>query len=592
MTVQHDFTVNLTAAIPADASVTLTLADGSQVVFSAAKGIELDPFIDPFGGFTQRAIVCTNPALPDFWAWYRPDLGGVREEWVFEFGNPWALAAVDMAGYKAVITTKTGIPITFNIPYHWWFSRWRWQSDVRPVRADIHDLMEAGLIPFLDASMCYGPQYTINAYTPMSLCGIPADQGQTGIYPGIGLITGGQAQYITRHGPEWLFRNQAEASGTVQWHVRDPNTRRPFDWCVQYPKATMYSSTVGSPFIRRTQQTKPDSGHHPSLAYVPYLLTGDLYYLEEQQFLANHIPLQNPPNMRWSDRGRYCAWPFRSTVQAWLITPDKVPSWLLPRAAFDIMLAQQHTIMMSHVNDTTDPWDTVFHDMMDSGQSSAADPANSGSHVWQTNYTIFATAWAAGIPSLRTDWLAVAEWAARNAVDRASSTSGYQRAHPSPYHIRYRNAGALAVAMSGTDTSLKLQYADTFAPNESVTIDSETMKLVSSVDGGITWAVTRTAPRAHAVGAFVYGRKFTSWSDVMKSEILRKPTAWVAPPTDVMVATNLDYPSNHYAALTQAVNSRLNVPGLADAQAWFEQQMRSLASTKMIVHDNWCVVKQ
>ena len=31
-----------------------------------------------------------------------------------------------------------------------------------------------------------------------------------------------------------------------------------------------------------------DRAHQPSLAYIPYLMTGDLYYLEEMHFWASY----------------------------------------------------------------------------------------------------------------------------------------------------------------------------------------------------------------------------------------------------------------------------------------------------------------
>jgi len=44
----------------------------------------------------------------------------------------------------------------------------------------------------------------------------------------------------------------------------------------------------------------PDLAHQPSLAYVPYLVTGDFYYLEEAYF--------------WADYGNSCAYSARAAV--------------------------------------------------------------------------------------------------------------------------------------------------------------------------------------------------------------------------------------------------------------------------------------
>ena len=46
-----------------------------------------------------------------------------------------------------------------------------------------------------------------------------------------------------------------------------------------------YQSTVPGP---GQSPLIPDNAHQPSLAYVPYLLTGDRFYAEEMAFWANY----------------------------------------------------------------------------------------------------------------------------------------------------------------------------------------------------------------------------------------------------------------------------------------------------------------
>jgi len=77
---------------------------------------------------------------------------------------------------------------------------------------------------------------------------------------------------------------------------------------------------------------KHDTAHQPSLAYLPYLLTGDYYYLEELQFWAASNPLETDPVnsghgqglVRWQQlRGQ--AWSLRTLGHAAWITPDAHP---------------------------------------------------------------------------------------------------------------------------------------------------------------------------------------------------------------------------------------------------------------------------
>ena len=75
-----------------------------------------------------------------------------------------------------------------------------------PGAASHAQLVALDLIPCIDtAGLVTGGLATVSAYAPMALCGIPADQGQTGGYPGLGIMTGWQAQYLTRGAPKSSF---------------------------------------------------------------------------------------------------------------------------------------------------------------------------------------------------------------------------------------------------------------------------------------------------------------------------------------------------------------------------------------------------
>ena len=72
-----------------------------------------------------------------------------------------------------------------------------------------------------------------------------------------------------------------------------------------------------------------DTAHQPSLTYLPYLVTGDYYYLEEMQFWAALNPLETDPAssgrgkglVRWQQlRGQ--AWSLRTLAQTAYATPD------------------------------------------------------------------------------------------------------------------------------------------------------------------------------------------------------------------------------------------------------------------------------
>jgi hypothetical protein len=75
----------------------------------------------------------------------------------------------------------------------------------------------------------------------------------------------------------------------------------------------------------------PDVAHLGSYAYVPYLVTGDFYYLEEAYFWGNYALLAQWPVPRQDGRGimsdqiRGNAWGLRNIADAGFIAPDGSP---------------------------------------------------------------------------------------------------------------------------------------------------------------------------------------------------------------------------------------------------------------------------
>lgn len=597
-TVSQPFALAITIIETQPATATIQLGSNSYQ-FSAAQGERLDPFFDPAGEFVMDNIVCTNPGLPGFRAYYRPDQNSQREEWVFEYGDPWLTPpSASMGAYTASIKRRDGTTQTVSVPAHYWFSRWRWQSAVRRVRRTASQLWNLDLIPHFDVTgLAKGGIMNVAAYTPMSYCGLPSDQGQTGGYPGLGIQTGWQTQYLVRGAPESSFRNQAEAAGTFQAHVRDTHTHAPIDIVTDYPTATMYSANNGSPFIPKgPSANRTDQGHMPSVTYVPWLLTGDPYYLEGMQFWTNQNMLALPGNgSRFMVAGRYLAWPLRAIYECVLGTPDSVPSWLLPRSYWVHWLDVCRGFIETRAANNADPFLYVFHTVQEAGQSTTLDPTPSGDHVWQQGMLDLVAAW---IACTRDEWVDPAEWLIRSSIDRASADSGWCRARPSPYHLRMQAAGALAADLSASAMSLRLQYADLFQPGEVLNVGhatspSEVITLGSSSDG-VNWTINKrgTTAKNFTANTYVFGHKYTSWQEATTGN--NKVYGWTNTTDNDHLApdtADLTYPSYQRAALAQAMHAGLEVPRLTDAYGWLDAEMRRLVTQKNLpVGDNWCVM--
>jgi hypothetical protein len=149
-----------------------------------------------------------------------------------------------------------------------------------------------------------------------------------------------------------------DLAGSWPVHVRESETgahsgvgaerfvsldERPNIWYDERAQSAGYDYVKGTPMPIREYTTLtpgpgqspliPDNAHQPSLAYVPYLLTGDRYYAEEMAFWANYSMLRTYPGdgVRGSqgilenNEVRGFGWTLRNIVDAAAFFPDGSP---------------------------------------------------------------------------------------------------------------------------------------------------------------------------------------------------------------------------------------------------------------------------
>lgn len=134
----------------------------------------------------------------------------------------------------------------------------------------------------------------------------------------------------------------ADLSGSWSMHYRDQNTGQPIS-LIDFPYMTLagnYGDTRNPvtkkyeafPSVDKKANPTPnvhDISHQPNLVFLPYLLTGEFYYLEELQFWAMYDVFNSNPNYRGHAKGwikpeqvRGQAWALRTLAEAAYITPD------------------------------------------------------------------------------------------------------------------------------------------------------------------------------------------------------------------------------------------------------------------------------
>jgi hypothetical protein len=161
----------------------------------------------------------------------------------------------------------------------------------------------------------------------------------------IGLLPSWAAMYVLSADAraKRVMLGTGDLAGSYSMHYRDKRTDRPVS-LLDYPYMSVlpgqnhtYNPATGKyeAFPRCaaenacTSANTDDRAHQPSLAYLPYLLTGDYYYLEELQFWAMYDVFWSHPTYREfakgllkSDQLRAQAWALRTLAHAAWITPD------------------------------------------------------------------------------------------------------------------------------------------------------------------------------------------------------------------------------------------------------------------------------
>lgn len=528
---------------PAGLSAIVALPGKQPITFSENAGADLGGYADPAGRFTmtcKRQIIVGCPIQVDF----RRIPGTTWSSAIFYYGDINSQSNANLPGYVVTIGGQT-----IQVPAHWKFARWRWQSGPWPFpMVPVADLVARKLLPRFDAGVNHGTArpYAPLTYTPMGLAGIFPQMGGTGARPDIGPVTDWQAEYLCTGAPTALANTlaQGEAGGTIPWFTRDPATSALVDpTSAQWSRASFYG-TSGSPRLigAKTNDTvtvrfsgtpgctiqppanwvggpitiadglgqqwwcygtltvgvggtvdalatlaggtgkEPvgawtiaadarvsappvtvayvsgtriagsgiavDSAHEPALAYLPFLLTSDPYFLETLQAQVTFAALsasggwQNiwaPPGM---GQTRAVAWTTRDFMQAAAITPAAVPSWLLPKTTMEAMFAKSVS-GLNAIMATQEPLRQVFRAIAGSRgtQGSAAYPSGCYIQTWQEDFVQAILAWGA---MTRPELVSVARWHLQGLIARLNpdGTNGWCGGMPDAYQTLFQDTTA------------------------------------------------------------------------------------------------------------------------------------------------------
>ena len=241
---------------------------------------------------------------------------------------------------------------------HFAHARWRkvfWWGE-KPaethVRYDPGYLVSTGLIPPYDTKFVISQEAVDKGVRRWR--NSPRDILENGIIMAYFPTTGGRedlgpyptwtTRYLLSGGKEtWrVVLGTGDLAGSFGVHMRDRKDGRVFSIDEHpgfslnrrgtYEKIPPRDASDRPYILEATSPYSVDNAHQPSLAFVPYLLTGDYYYLEEMYFWANWCMLiqnaayrQKGEGLLSPDQTRGEAWALRQLVDAAKIAPDDHP---------------------------------------------------------------------------------------------------------------------------------------------------------------------------------------------------------------------------------------------------------------------------
>jgi hypothetical protein len=181
-----------------------------------------------------------------------------------------------------------------------------------------------------------------------------------------------------------------------------------------------------------------DSAHQPACSYLPFLLTGDPYYLENLQRQCAFIVMENPsaPVRSYGvGQPRAAGWSARTLAQAAKVSPTSPPSWLLPKHLY--IEAINHWADEYFYDETCgNPANhRAVLNLVSYGYMAGDDGTVTSVQGYQEDIAHGGLAWFALLHP-GTQWDEIVHWNAQQTMARLDPDSGWSLGVPAPYFIK------------------------------------------------------------------------------------------------------------------------------------------------------------
>ena len=303
--------------------------------------------------------------------------GGHRVDITVE--NVLDVAAADAITYDVAI--RVGGRVVFEKPsvVHKYLSRWR--------RVVTVDLAEAAVVPdfsVFEAAQAIPPYLTTLDAPARSTSGPQFDILGTGDLtvpmnahggrPEIAPYPDWTAQYLAHRRADQRDYVLKHGDAAASWgiHIKEPDgvrlisiDQRPRFWLDYRAAGDGRPQAVIATGGLRGMAVPGDIAHQPSLAFVPYLVTGDRFYLDEMKYWANYCLIASQPDdyarneaqgLLISNEVRGIGWALRNLADASAFLPDHDPD----RRYFAQKLRNNLEWLEHYARTTETPLNTLF----------------------------------------------------------------------------------------------------------------------------------------------------------------------------------------------------------------------------------------
>lgn len=347
-----------------DFSFDVDLYDDLGVKTDTAAINVQDLLADPAGNGITITIWLEGPYVSEFSFQYQPDGpegleyrvdirlyddGTTRTD--FSIANEHSFSISETVVYDVVLRQDGDIVFSEAALEHHRNSNWHgqfWDGDRSDahLQFDIDYMAETGAIPHYETAhgvLDKNLNDDLDAnFGPMASGTIQKVLPTTGGRDDIGLLSEWTTDYLISQDEraEYVMMGNADAAGSAPWHFVDETTGEYVDLLARDKLWIDYRHKSGEDALTTTfKGTKADTGwkldtaHQPSLSFVPYLISGDQYHLNNLIAQATYTIGSVNPNHRdngesgalfldGSQQIRGSAWSLRTVTDVAFVLPD------------------------------------------------------------------------------------------------------------------------------------------------------------------------------------------------------------------------------------------------------------------------------